>query len=522
MRLNTSPIKHAILSGTIAIALLPWCSTSIRAELLYTGVNLSGAEFGVQVPGTFGVDYIYPNADEVDYFVGKGMNTFRIPFRWERLQQALTAPLNATELGRLNQLVRHATDKGAYVVLDPHNFARYFTDADNSPKGLVGSDVSDSAFADFWSRVAQQYKDNSHVIFNLMNEPNTMPTEQWVSAANAAVAAIRSAGARNLILVPGNAWTGAWTWQDDWYGTPNSRAMLELMDPINNYAYDVHQYLDVDGSGSLQDIVSDTVGSERLTAFTDWLRDHDKRGFLGEWAVPRQTIGSGPGLVGDEAMADLLGHLEQNDDVWLGWTWWSAGPWWDEYQFTLEPMPGGQDRPQMSLLQSHLVGIRTVTGDFDTDGDVDARDIDLLSQTIRQGGRGLEWDVDGNGRIDANDRIYWVDELKHTFLGDSNLDGEFNSGDVVYVFTAGQYEDSTLGNSNWSTGDWNGDAEFDSSDFVTAFTEGGYEQGPRAAVMAVPEPPVSLMLMVSAVSLLAVKRAGVAFATQGLCGLTLR
>lgn len=52
-----------------------------------SGVNLAGAEFGGNsIPGVFGTDYIYPLEEEVDYFVGKGMNVFRIPFRWERLQ----------------------------------------------------------------------------------------------------------------------------------------------------------------------------------------------------------------------------------------------------------------------------------------------------------------------------------------------------------------------------------------------------------------------------------------------------
>jgi endoglucanase len=50
-------------------------------------VNLAGADFGEgNLPGTFDVDYTYPTFEEVDYFVGKGMNVFRIPFRWERLQ----------------------------------------------------------------------------------------------------------------------------------------------------------------------------------------------------------------------------------------------------------------------------------------------------------------------------------------------------------------------------------------------------------------------------------------------------
>ncbi len=183
------------------------------AEIRLTGVNLFGAEFGEQnLPGTFFVDYRYPSSQEVDYFIGKGMNTFRLPFRWERLQQSQNSAFDATELSRLNGFVSDATSKGAYVIVDPHNFARYFpqpaSNTQGSTVGLVGSDVPVSSFADFWSRMANQYKGNDHVIFNLMNEPANMPTEQWFGAAQAAIDAIRNAGAKNLILVPGNGYTG--------------------------------------------------------------------------------------------------------------------------------------------------------------------------------------------------------------------------------------------------------------------------------------------------------------------------
>jgi endoglucanase len=186
-----------------------------------------------------------------------------------------------------------------------------------------------------------------------------MPTEQWVGAANAAIAAIRAAGASNLILVPGNAWTGAHSWFDSWYGTPNAVAMRNIVDPGHHFAFEVHQYLDSDASGTSSTVVSRTIGSERVAAFTQWLRTYGYRGLLGEFAVAGSMIGSGGTQIGDEALADLLGYIEGNSDVWLGWTWWAGGPWWGEYMFTLEPQNLGQpnetDRPQLAVMQPHLV-----------------------------------------------------------------------------------------------------------------------------------------------------------------------
>src|SRR3954469_11250313 len=230
-------------SGLVAL-LAPKC-----ASLTYTGVNLAGADFGETVlPGTYNTNYTYPTTAELDYFLNKGMNTFRIPFRWERLQRAANGALDATELSRLNTVVNYATSHGAYVELDPHNYARYFPSSSNTqgdPAKEIGtSAVPNSVFDDFWLRLAGQYKTNNHVIFGLMNEPNSMPTTQWRDAAQEAINNIRNTGATNLIFVPGNRWTGAWTWnnQDQW-GISNAQAMLAITDPGNNFAFEVHQYL---------------------------------------------------------------------------------------------------------------------------------------------------------------------------------------------------------------------------------------------------------------------------------------
>lgn len=306
----------------------------------FAGVNLAGAEFGRGMPGAFGRDYIYPNQGEVDYFKGKGMNLVRLPFRWERLQRALYAELDPDELARLDGLVRETTAKGVCVLLDPHNFARYGRD-------VVGTEaLPNAAFADFWARLAALYAGNPRVFFGLMNEPHGMLTEQWVAAANAAIAAIRKTGATNPIFVPGNAFSGAHCWDADWYGTPNAVAMREIADPADNFVIEAHQYLDRDNSGRSDVAVSPTIGSERLQGFTRWLRENGMKGFLGEFAC-------GSNETGMAAMDDMLSFMDANADVWIGWCYWAAGPWWSDSPTILEPVEG-RDRPQMAVLARHL------------------------------------------------------------------------------------------------------------------------------------------------------------------------
>ena len=405
-----------------------------RAKILYTGVNLSGAEFGVSngnvnLPGNYGTHYTYPTAAEVNYYVGKGVNTFRLPFRWERLQHSQNSELDATELGRMTNFVDYATSHGANVILDPHNFQRYYPDASNfqqSATGLVGSDVPDSAFADFWSRVATVFKNNERVFFNLNNEPTTLPTEQLVTSENAAIAAIRATGAANLILVPGNAYTGAWTWTQNWYGTSNSTAMLDIVDPGDNFAFDVHQYFDSDGSGSHSTINNNdtNTGVNRLTAFTNWLHDNNLKGFLGEFAVANSIIGNGGSQIGDETVKMMLDYIEANDEVWLGWNWWGGGPWWGNYMFSLEPTNLGQpnqtDRTAMALLQPYFANPQP--GDFNFDGTVDAADYTVWRDAISQTGAGLNADSNHDGIVDELDYATWKANFGASPAGAGSLD----------------------------------------------------------------------------------------------------
>ncbi len=319
----------------------------VRAENMLRGVSLAGAEFGEHtLPGTYMREYVYPHHSYVPgyespkYFAEKGMNHFRLPFRWERLQPELGEDLDAAELERLQRTVSAYRELGMKVVLDPHNYGRY-------QEHLIGSDeVPAAAFFDFWHELAQLYKHDEHIIFGLMNEPHDMPSEQWRDAANAAVAAIRGTGAKNLILVPGNGWSGAHSWNQDWYGTPNAELMLSIEDPGNNYAFEVHQYLDSDSSGRSDTCVDEEVGVRRLKQFTKWARMHQRRGYLGEF-------NGGDNPTCKAGVQRMLNHVESNPDVYIGWAFWAAGPWWNTHPRVLEPK-SGVDAPQMDWLMPWL------------------------------------------------------------------------------------------------------------------------------------------------------------------------
>ncbi len=134
-----------------------------------------------------------------------------------------------------------------------------------------------------------------------------------------------------------------------------------------------------------------------------------------------------------------------------------------------------------------VVGTVPLPGDYNRNGELDGEDLDLQAAAIVGNLDPPAYDLNRDGDVSYADREMWVHDLKRTYIGDANLNGEFNSEDFVQVFAAGKYESGQA--ALWSEGDWSGDQVFDSSDFVAAFVDGGYELGPRqVAVSAVPEP----------------------------------
>ena len=143
----------------------------------------------------------------------------------------------------------------------------------------------------------------------------------------------------------------------------------------------------------------------------------------------------------------------------------------------------------------------SIAGDYNGNGELDEPDMNLIADAVRQPNADKKYDANKDGVVNDSDRVFWVNDLKKTWMGDANLNGQFNSSDFVQVFQRGEYEDALPKNSTWSDGDWNNDQEFNSSDFVTAFQAGGYEAGPKAAVSSVPEPSTLVGLLLGMLAL---------------------
>jgi endoglucanase len=323
-------------SGTTSGTTSSSAASATGTGFQWFGVNESGAEFGAtNIPGTLGTDYTWPNTSAIDIMMDAGMNIFRIPILMERLVPTeMTGTIDATYLSGLQTVVNHITEAGAHAVIDSQNFGRY--------AGSIFTSTSD--FKTYWTTVSTEFADNEKVIFDCNNEFHDEPSISTVVDLNqACIDGIRAAGATSqYIFVEGTSYTGAWTWTT----SGNSDAMGNLTDTENKIIYEMHQYLDSDGSGTSETCVSETIGAERIASATTWLRENGKLGIIGEYA-------GGANSVCEAAVTGMLASLAENNDVWTGAMWWGGGPWWGDYIFSMEPSTGTAYESYLSVIKKY-------------------------------------------------------------------------------------------------------------------------------------------------------------------------
>ena len=312
----------------------------------FPGVNLAGAEFGSG--SSLNSDFVYPTDAEFTYFQGKGLKIIRLPFKWERVQPQLLGDLDPQNIAELDRCVSTAGKLGLVVLLDPHNYGGRPVDGKGALVG-IDSQLPNDAFNDLWVKLANHFKDNPLVWFGLMNEPFKQTAQMNADTMQSAVNAIRGAGAKNRILVPGTHWTGAHAW----ITTGNAAAFENFKDPGNNFAFEVHQYLDEDSSGTHPQVVSG-IGSTCLVAFTTWAKEHHVKAVLGEFGWDGNSANPQANIEGDA----MLSYMDRNKDVWIGYTYWAAGSRWGNYMYSVEPAGLNEgspvDKTQMSVLLKHL------------------------------------------------------------------------------------------------------------------------------------------------------------------------
>lgn len=127
------------------------------------------------------------------------------------------------------------------------------------------------------------------------------------------------------------------------------------------------------------------------------------------------------------------------------------------------------------------------SGDFDSSGEFDLADIDLLTEQITLENHSVCYDLTGDGFVDASDLEDLVVNRIETQLGDVDLNGVVDELDYE-VWNANKF---TIDNS-WLTADFNADGHTDVTDFNIWNANRTADTGPLNTV--VPEPSTSIIV----------------------------
>jgi hypothetical protein len=311
-----------------------------RNGVNHVSMNMVGFTAGGPVRGT---DYPTYTDALIDWYQAKEIASVRFMFTWEAVQSTPGGPVPPAAAGYddywadLTGVIVRLLARDIEVVLAPWQYNSRSRDTD-----IVYDDapITPSQFQDFWGKFAAAINrvtaNDQRVSFDLINEPHTraqsgnkagdigISLADWFGCAQAAISAIRIAGATNTIFVPGMAYTSA----SAFVANGSAAAWLALNDPLENMAATVHCYSGV-GSASV------TALPDACTEVVAWARTHGVKVHVGEIAIDagangRSTYGSTFALA-QEQWTNWHAFCAANSDVVVGWNWWgnSAAGWWN-------------------------------------------------------------------------------------------------------------------------------------------------------------------------------------------------
>jgi hypothetical protein len=335
------------------------------------GMNFPGLAYGDNVePGTSGVNYFPAKPEEYAYWGSRGIKTFRVAFRAERLSPlGPGASFDTGYLSLLNNAMDYADVVGGKVILDCHNYGLWAGSSGNILytlgglyKGQTVRNWTISEFSQMWQDLVIMFE--NHPGFggvDLMNEPASGidPTlKVWAAYAQRAVNDIGLINPYVPIYVEGHG-----AKPHGWHGL---NPAFPLIDPNKQIRYSAHLYLDWNGSGtdfSWSDNVARGVtygsGTNSLNSgtpsFVSWLQTHGVTGHIGEFGWPKTdehtTPPSGNPNWTEAAVTTLdfissLGPLIERVDYWSGNE--AAG------RYALSAAPAnGIDAPQAGVIKAY-------------------------------------------------------------------------------------------------------------------------------------------------------------------------
>jgi len=380
------------LSGKIGYKVIGESNLSPNARVdanWMTGFNLSGLEFSTMpndsvIPNLSTEDQlkkdktVNPNSDlqATQQFLTDGANTVRVPVRWAYMQPELqfdqegnlVKGTDTFDEGYFDNLVMPTlsalTSQKYNVILDLHSYMHY-SRVGTQVAGCGGPDgkcpdgklINNSApFVNIWSTMLSQIRknakaiDESHLLFDIVNEPSNDPGENQLSAQNvfdmelAVIQKLESMNFKGSYLVEGVQWSGLHGWEENGNDTVFTRDAFVKAgfsnDVIDRIIINVHQYLDTQFSGTedscQQDLTTTGTNGFNLDAFIAYLKKNNLKAMVTEFGVGKdQASCSAP-------LTSFLDYMKKNAYIegqggFVGWTVWSTGHGWGEYNLRVIP-----------------------------------------------------------------------------------------------------------------------------------------------------------------------------------------
>ncbi len=185
---------------------------------------------------------------DLDNIKARGLNVVRVPVWWGDFYplSALGSPtapaLRADAFALLDWLVRQASERGIYTVIDMHGVfggqsASASTGQANS-NAYWASASNQANTQSMWAAIAAHFRGNAWVAgYDLLNEPDGAPSQQAaLTQLNNLYAAVRAADPDHLIFLEGtfgHAYKAQWGWGA--LPSPASQGWT-------NVAYEMHEY----------------------------------------------------------------------------------------------------------------------------------------------------------------------------------------------------------------------------------------------------------------------------------------
>jgi len=201
-------------------------------ELYIKGVNVNG-------PG-----WVFPRdtLQDVELIIDTWkFNTIRLctAMGWE------FAKHNNTDL---DGIINAFTGRKVPVMIEVHDYTGSYPQEEGYRRGDDVYVYPQSVLKEWWIDIAERFKDNPYVWFNIMNEPgpddSKESAESWYNIHNELIDAIRKTGAENIIVLDEHGWGQGSGYRKgkNGYASAIIRMGPKLNEKYDNLLYSLHVY----------------------------------------------------------------------------------------------------------------------------------------------------------------------------------------------------------------------------------------------------------------------------------------